>query len=396
MLMNELQQQNVNTSDKSIQFSINFQFGTNIQIDAYPIDKPLMRLVRAEESPFLQFPGALIEMSLHTPVATRGNYDVKRLWVMLPNGESGNGEFNNTTAVQLYAALVHPESPDNQACVTGAIPIQLEVPNYSWDHNTDAGKSLSQLREEDKVVMSDVLLVNASGLKPNLSYDHTKVINNDFLDYEKVRENFKGNYKPLAPHPTLNHFGGYATMRLDSEMNEFHKKSGIQSGVGKTNLPKGNSKDYSRNRFYFTGHVFRDTSENHAIMPMAFTLDDSRHLDNDREGSFALGFHGRLIPGVDNEFNFDGVLRIQEFQHTTATAFRISISRYLIMEVGANKHSQGKDITDGINSLDDLQFNNIDSTENLDDPIEGLTNSLNNTDSEDDIPFDIKADSKVK
>jgi len=125
-------------------------------------------------------------------------------------------------------------------------------------------------------------------------------------------------------------------------------------------------------------------------MPMAFTLDDSRHLGNDQEGSFALGFHGKLIQNKDNEFNFDGVLRIQQFKHSTATAFRISISRYVVLEIGVNKHSVGKDINSSIDSLSSLQFD-INKDNSFKKPHDdGLINSVSN----DEVPFDVKSDSK--
>ena len=313
-------------------------FGTSGTIQLYAIDTPRVRLVDPSESPYLQFGVALVEMRLHSPASVNSGYDNKRIWVALPNGESGNGDVNNVTAVQMYENMMSDASPFNCA-IAQCHFIRLNVPNNSWEAD-DFGRDANTLLREKKTVMSDVLYVNSDGFLPVATFDHTAVGDNNKyrdlpeIDYEQVRENYKGTSKRLASHPVVNSISGYGVLKPadngDTEMNAFHVASGIQNGIGKTNQPKVGQPDYSRNRYYFTGHVFRDNQDSAIPNPMAFVLDDSRHLE-EGENSRSYGFESNLSKNVHNEFSFMGTLRVQEFKDSSAVAFRISISQYSLL-----------------------------------------------------------------
>jgi len=324
-------------------------FGSTYNVQVYPIKNPKWRLVKANESVHLDYNVALIEMSLHTPASTTGNYDVRRIWVALPNGENLDAEgCNKVTALPLYQALTktvdgNKTSPHNCADIHGQA-IKLNVPGLKWDQKTDAKKAGSLLLNEKKVVESDVLLSNADGLIPGLSFDHTMTLKHPELDYEQVRENHKGRFAKLAPHPVMNNVSGYMSIDPTAEVPAFHKNAGTQKhGIDKTLS--------GTKRYYFVGTTYRNSMRNCATNTTDFTMYDGNNSTEDR--SKINAFREKLNDGVVNEVIFNGSLRIHPMK-TGAVLFRINVAGFTVLNSGGvGQVSEGQEVGD-VGSLNDI------------------------------------------
>lgn len=304
------------------------KFPLTIIIQAYSISAPRFRRVVVGENPDLPHGALLMEMSMHTPTSVKSGYDLKRIWVAVPNGFSTlAGKENNITSISCLTNLMKGKVFNN-AIIHGTA-VKAFVPDINWV-GEEEGITLDALKRSNKVVESDVLLSGVNGFVPNLSYDHTANFNNKEVDWEDIRVNYKhrgDNLRPLGAHPTTNFVSGNGAINPDLGVSDFYSKSGIQLGVGKTGMtPKEGQPDYRRNRYYAVGIVHHTTAKNAKAFTLGFNFDDSRAL-KDGDASYSLGVESRMLRHTYNEFSFNGSLRIHETK-SSAVVFRISVGNY--------------------------------------------------------------------
>ncbi|RLA61777.1 MAG: hypothetical protein DRQ78_08480 [Epsilonproteobacteria bacterium] len=338
------------------------------------------RVALASENKNLNCKVLIVEMLFLDPQTAENpdhvarGFDKKRFWVALPTGTTGEQyDVNYRTAVPMLRNLSSKSSVYNSVVATGTT-IRMEVPSGEFSQKSDKKKSYQDLKKEGKLAMSDVLFVEDSGMVPCLTHDYSTKFKNPHMDYDKVRDMYKGNYQRLSYQPTVNSIAGFGVMKPDVKLSDFYAKSGIKNGI----IPLGTRDDSAkRHGYYFTGHVF-SVVRGSTPVPMSWQLEDNVY-SSDEKDSYSHKVHNRILQDQDNEFMFTGKLRVQEFSGNSGVAFRVIADSMTFLNHQESSQS-GKEIDE----------------DSFDEFLDGVDDDIDQSGSDEDLKAQKKAEKKAK